>query len=84
MWQLSISPLSLTLHKEWMEMIERENVVRKEDKIEIYVGKGESKVRLTNVKTRVMYKCKRGKERRRPVVEKVWNKVMNGMDVENM
>ena len=47
--------------KEWMEMIERENVMGGEDEIEMYVGEGECKVSLTNVKTRVIYECMRGK-----------------------
>ena len=62
----------------------RENEERGGDKIEMYVGEGECKVRLANVETRVFYKCMRGKEIRRPAAEKVWSRVMKGMDEESI
>ena len=79
-----IEKIKKAMPKEWMGMIEREKGVRGEDKIEMYVGEGECKVRLANVKTRVIDKCMRGNEIRRPAAEKVWSKVMNGMDVESI
>ncbi|CAB1425524.1 unnamed protein product [Pleuronectes platessa] len=40
-----IEKIKKAMPKEWMEMIERENEERGEDKIEMYVGEGECKVR---------------------------------------
>ncbi|CAK6968746.1 uncharacterized protein LOC117809082 [Scomber scombrus] len=70
--------------KEWMEMIERENVVGEEGEIELYVGESEKRMNLMSVKTRVLYKCLRGRDVRRPAAEKVWMRVMNDMDVKRI
>uniref|UniRef100_A0A671TR16 Reverse transcriptase domain-containing protein n=1 Tax=Sparus aurata TaxID=8175 RepID=A0A671TR16_SPAAU len=70
--------------KEWMGMIERENEADEEGDIEMYVGEGERSMKLTSVKTRVLYKCLGKKDVRRPAAEKVWERVMNEMDVRGI
>lgn len=70
--------------KEWMAMIERENEADEERDIEVYVGEGERSMKLTSVKTRVLYKCLGKKDVRRPAAEKVWERVMNEMDVRGI
>ena len=75
-----IEKIKKAMPKEWMEMIERENVMGGEDEIDMCVGEGECKLSLANVKTRAIYECMRRKELRRPAAEKVWVKVMDDMD----
>ena len=70
--------------KEWVGMIERENDADEEGKIEMYVGEGEVRLSLMSVKTRVIYRLLRVKDVRRPAAEKVWEKVMKGMNVRRM
>ncbi|KAL7375280.1 hypothetical protein ABVT39_014699 [Epinephelus coioides] len=70
--------------KEWMGMIESEKVVDEEGDIEMYVGDGERRVNLMSVKTRVLYKCLGGTDVRRPAAEKVWQRVINEMDVRGI
>lgn len=65
-------------------MIEREAVVNEGGEMEMYVGEGEGRMKLMSVKTRVMYRCLRRKEVRRPAGEKAWKKVMGDMDVEGI
>lgn len=69
---------------EWVSMIERGDGMNGGGDVEMYVGEGETKIKLTNVKTRVMYKYLRWKEVRRPAGENAWGKVMIGMDVKRM
>ena len=79
-----IEKIKKAMPKEWMEMIERENVNGGEDEIDMYVGEGECKLSLKDVKTRMIYECMREKELRRPAAEKVWVKVMNNMDAKQI
>ena len=79
-----LEKIKKAMPKEWIGMIERENMVKGGNKIEMYVGEGECKVSLANVKTRVVYECMRDKEMRRPAAEKVWSKVMKEMDVRKI
>jgi len=65
-------------------MIEREAGERGEEEMELYVGEGEGRVNLVNLKSRMMYECLRKGEVRRPAGEKVWKRVMNDMNVERM
>lgn len=70
--------------KEWMEMIGRENGVDEEGEIELHIEDSEKMVNLMNAKTRVLYKCLRGRDVRRPAAEKVWSRVMKDMEVKRI
>ncbi|XP_034534665.1 uncharacterized protein LOC117809082 [Notolabrus celidotus] len=69
---------------EWVRLVESEAGVTERGEVEMYVGEGERRVSLTSVKTRVVYKCLRVKEVRRPAAEKVWERVVNDVRVEQI
>ena len=66
---------------EWKRMIESENVGSVESDVELYVGEG---VKLGDLSAKGIYKMFGGGSVRRPASEKVWEKVMGGMDVRKI
>ena len=67
---------------DWRRMIENESMKGGVNEVELYVGEG--LIPLGKVTARIIDKMLRKKDIRRPASDKVWMKVMIGMDVKKI